>query len=191
LPDGILDFLGISHITGSNTVEWMTRHSALPLVTAGQKPVFIPARDELRAVLADNFDPRTIVCLPQEIRSAVLATNRATALIKDLRFGSQRISFTVSADQPAIVVIAQSYYHSWTARANGKPLPLWRANYAFQGLQVPAGNTEVVLTYRDKQFATGAGVSGAAALLCIALWRRPSRRAAETSETEKNAPEAG
>jgi hypothetical protein len=175
-PTGIMDFLGVTHVTGSNIVDWVPRSSAMPLVTTGQQPIFVPAQDELRAVLADNFDPRKIVCFSEGLRKSAQVTHASRAVIKDLNFESQRVTFKVTAEAPAMVVIAQSYYHGWKAHLNGAPAPLRRANYAFQAVQVPAGDNEVVLLYRDNRFLLGGIISAATALLCVGLWRKPAQQ---------------
>ena len=41
------------------------------------------------------------------------------------------------ADQPSLVVAAQTFYPCWKASVDGQPARLWRANYAFQAVQVP------------------------------------------------------
>ena len=146
----------------------------MPLVTAGPRPIFIPRQDELRAVLADNFDPREIVCLPQHLRAAVQATNQSRATITDLQCAPQRLAFKVAAEEPAMVVLAQSYYHAWKARVDGRGAPLWRANHAFQALQVPAGEHQIVLIYQDRRLFAGAIISTIAVVVCLLLWRRRS-----------------
>ena len=146
----------------------------MPLVTAGQRPIFVPSEEELRAVLADNFDPRTIVCLPQHLRTAVQATNQTRATITDLQCVPQRLAFKVAAEEPAMVVLAHSYYHAWKARVDGRPAQLWRANHAFQALQVPAGEHQIVLIYEDRRLFTGAIISAIAAVACLLLWRQGS-----------------
>lgn len=74
-----------------------------------------------------------------------------------------------------MVFISQSYYHDWKAQVDGKPAPLWRANYAFQAVEVPAGRHEVILVYKDKMFRIGALLAAWAALVCIALWFMPAK----------------
>ena len=51
--------------------------------------------------------------------------------------------------------MAQAYYHPWHAYVDGKPTRLWRANYAFQALEVPAGNHQIQVVYEDKAFKIG------------------------------------
>ncbi|MDB6021048.1 MAG: hypothetical protein JWQ04_905, partial [Pedosphaera sp.] len=53
------DFLMISHLSNpTNAVDWITRDSFQPLVTAGQKPVFVTPTNELNALVDGRFDPR-------------------------------------------------------------------------------------------------------------------------------------
>ena len=58
-----------------------------------------------------------------------------------------------------MVVVAQSYYPNWHAFVNNWPARLWRANYAFQALEVAAGRHEVTLVYEDKLFHWGVIIS--------------------------------
>jgi len=48
----ILDFLGVTHVTGGNAAQWNRRSSALPLVTAGQRAEFVaPFEPPMRRLL--------------------------------------------------------------------------------------------------------------------------------------------
>ena len=44
---------------------------------------------------------------------------------------------------------------------------MWRANYAFQAVQVPAGRHELILEYRDRHFLVGCAITSAALLICL------------------------
>ena len=55
------DFLGVSHISNAtNALAWDTRNSFLPLITAGQKPVFASDEETL------NIDPQPRACSPSQ-----------------------------------------------------------------------------------------------------------------------------
>jgi uncharacterized membrane protein YfhO len=69
-----------------------------------------------------------------------------------------------------MVVVAQAFYHPWRAYVDGARVPLWRANYAFQALEVPVGQHEVNLVYRDRNFHYGLVLSLASLFICGALW---------------------
>jgi uncharacterized membrane protein YfhO len=65
-----------------------------------------------------------------------------------------------------MVVVAQAFYHPWRAYVDGAPVRLWRANYAFQAVEVPAGRHRLELVYEDKTFRAGSAVSLATLLGC-------------------------
>ena len=90
----------------------------------------------------------------------------------------------ISAPAPAFLSISQTDYPGWYATVNGKTARLYRTNYAFQGIAVPAGRSRVELTFQSRTLLYGAGISALAVLLgfCVAgrsLYGR-SRIASET-----------
>jgi uncharacterized membrane protein YfhO len=66
--------------------------------------------------------------------------------------------------------VAQAWYPAWHAYVDGQPTRLWRANYAFQALEVPAGRHQIEIVYQDKKFYTGCVISIATLLACAAIW---------------------
>jgi hypothetical protein len=161
------DFVGIA-MTGNptNAVDWIGRDTFLPMVTAGQKPVFADSAATLAVVGSARFEPLNVVYLPLEAQGRIQATNAASARIGPLQFAPQRLGMEVEAAAPAMVVVAQAFYHPWHAYVDGKPTPLWRANYAFQALEVPAGKHQVRLAYEDRGFVCGCIISLCCVLGC-------------------------
>jgi Bacterial membrane protein YfhO len=165
----LLNFLGVSQISATNTLfAWRERKNSLPLATAGQRPIFADASETLKKLNSAGFDPRHTVYLPLSARGKVTVTNASDAKITSQQFSAQQAHLTVEASAPALVVIAQAYYHDWRAFVDGKPVPLLRANHAFQALQVPAGKHEVTLRYVDWMFRFGAAISALTLLGCLA-----------------------
>ncbi len=171
------DFLGIS-LTGNptNAVEWVSRSSFLPLVTTGQRPVFADDPTTFAALGDTGFDPLHIVYLPLEARGRLQATNAASARVVSSLFSAHRLAVEVETEAPAMVVVSQAYYHPWHAYVDGRRTPLWRANYAFQALEVPPGKHQVSLVYEDRSFTYGGIVSLASLLGCGAVWIRGAGR---------------
>ncbi|MDB6021520.1 MAG: hypothetical protein JWQ04_1377, partial [Pedosphaera sp.] len=116
------------------------------------------------------FDPRHIVALPEEIRGEVHVANETAAKLTSPQFSARRLQFDVETATPAMVTVAQTFYYPWHAYVDGKSVPLWRANHAFQALEVPAGKHSVSLVYEDRQFFAGAIVSVASLLICAVTW---------------------
>ncbi len=167
-PAPLLDFLGVAQLSATNTLfGWQERKTFLPLATAGQQPIFADDQESLEKLGTADFDPRHTVYLPLSTRGKVTATNASAAEITSQQFNAQRIHLTVEAPAPALVVIAQAYYHDWHAYVDGRPVPLLRANHAFQALEVPAGRHEVTLRYEDWMFRLGAMISALTLLGCL------------------------
>jgi hypothetical protein len=173
-----------TNISPTNIFEWTIRPGPLPLVTAGQKPAFLEPRATLERLASPDFDPRREVFLPPAARPFISASNAARAEILSTSFKAQQIDLQVKADTPTMVVAAQSYYHPWRAYVDGQPVTLWRANYAFQALEVPAGRHRVELVYHDKLFLLGTIISLATLLGCVGRWLGFSAR---MSGTERDA----
>ena len=154
------DFLGISHINSpTNVLEWVKRDSALPLLTIGQKPIFAGPEETLRDVLSAEFDPLKVIYLPVEAREAVGAEATPNARLVSWQMSSRGLRAEVQTEARTMLAIAQTSYHPWQAYVDGKPVPLWRANYGFQAIEVPAGAHRVSLVYLDRAFWVGAGIS--------------------------------
>src|SRR6185369_4085950 len=79
---GLLDFLGVAYVTAPERKDqWRARKSFLPLITAGQRPVFASAEVTLEAIAREDFNPRMTVYLPEDSRSIVSVTNAADVQI--------------------------------------------------------------------------------------------------------------
>jgi uncharacterized membrane protein YfhO len=61
---------------------------------------------------------------------------------------------------------------------DGQPARIWRANYAFQAIEVPAGRHQIQMAYEDTNLRTGLIFSLLGLLACAGLWRVSRRRAA-------------
>ena len=115
------------------------------------------------------MDPRF---LPLAARRSISATQQTAARVLDTRFANQSISIQTEAPAASLVVISQTHYPAWKAYVDGRPATIWRGNYAFQALEVPAGRHHIQLVYEDKKLLAGAVLSGLGLLACAGLWRR-------------------
>jgi hypothetical protein len=174
----LLDFLGVAQATVPDKgLEWAPRASAMPLITTGQQPVFADDRTAFEALSQTNIDLRQVVFLPLDARESISATQQMGKEDFEASFANQRILIKTAAPGPRLVVISQTYYPAWKAYVDGRPTKIWRANYAFQAVQVPAGHHSVTLVYEDTKLLVGAGLSGVGLLACAGLWWRSRSRA--------------
>ncbi len=181
LPTGLMDFLGVSQLSSSEAYwQWNSRTSALPLVTAGARPFFAGETETLSALAKPDFNARKIVYLPAETRSQTTVVSNAQIEVLTSNFGSQNVQTEVVAREPALVVVAQTFYPEWKAFVDGRPAQILRANHSFQAVEVSAGRHNVRLVYHDRMFQTGLIISGFTFLLSgfCWVWRLKTRTAA-------------
>lgn len=169
--DHLEDFLAVSQTVAPGSIyNWIPRTNYVPIVSIGQGPVFADAETAFKAINQTNVDFRKAVYLPPEAKAQVTAKRESEARIVSKQFSPNKNTIQVQTPNPAMVIVSQAYYHNWQAQVDGKPVPLWRANYAFQAVEVPAGTHTVTLLYRDRLFWFGTVLAGVAALVCAAFW---------------------
>jgi hypothetical protein len=169
---GLEKLLCVSHRTArGKTGEWIETPTQL-WISGGQKPMPASRADTIQALLAPEFDPSDVVYLPVEIAPE---TNLArTVEIRDVNWTAHKITFTTKAEKPAWLVLSQTFHEGWSAKANGAPAKLVRADHAFQGVLAPAGETHFELVYREPHFAAGVALSAVGALVAALLvFKRP------------------
>jgi len=171
------DFMGVSQITAPDEFfHWQARKTFLPLVTAGQQPVFLDNTNTFCALGQNSFDGSKIVFLSPGAKPLVTATNQTKARVLNSKFTTQRVDIEVETSEPSLVVVAQTWYHNWRAYVDGRPVPLLRANHAFQAIQVPTGRHSIRLAYEDRAFQFGAAVSVCMAVNCFIFLRLLRKR---------------
>jgi hypothetical protein len=80
-------------------------------------------------------------------------TARLTAMVPD------EMKYSVESEKGGVLVFSEVYYPGWTATVDGQEVELGRVNYALRALRVPAGQHEVVLTFRPKTLTLTNGVA--------------------------------
>lgn len=78
----------------------------------------------------------------------------------------EQITIQVTAPQPGITVLADSFDPGWKATLDGQATIVFRANGLFRGVATPAGTHEIVLCYRPTPFRIGAAITIVALALC-------------------------
>jgi ribosomal protein L34 len=130
-------------------------------------PEALPATNEAmwRNLVRPDWAPLTtasVVGLRRRMRGS---TGRAVLQSRDAT--SER--WHVSAQAGGLLRISGNYFGGWTAREDGRPVPVYRADGIFRAVVVSPGRHEVVLTYRNPSEARGRwlGLVGLAAIVAL------------------------
>ena len=93
-----------------------------------------------------------------------------------VRADGSRLLLHASMQSAGWIIVSEAAWSGWRASSGGNPLKLHFADRAFLGMYVPAGDHDIVLSYRPKAVTTGALASIATAvglvLFAIVLRRR-------------------
>ncbi|MHC4712584.1 MAG: hypothetical protein ACYTAN_04840 [Planctomycetota bacterium] len=87
------------------------------------------------------------------------------------------LTVEVDAARPALLFLADNWYPNFRATVDGDPAPIWRANYGYRALPVPAGAHTVRFTYVPTEFYLGLAMT-VIGLAVLAVIRRLRRGAA-------------
>lgn len=142
------------------------------------------SREEVLARMArGDFDPRETVLFEDSPSASLhLASpgdvEDASASAKILLYEPDQVLVRAHLKQPGYLVLLDTYYPGWKASAQGRPLPIMRADYNFRAVALPAGRFDVRFRYEPASFSLGVLLSFCSAALLLAVWkRRPHKRA--------------
>ena len=116
-----------------------------------------------------DFNPGRVAILEEDpgLPHAPQDSGRAKVSIEN--YASNEVRMLTDASGPSLLVFCENYYPSWKAYVDGQPSKLYRADYTFRAVPLPAGKHEVILRFESKQFRQGAMVSLLALLTLAAV----------------------
>lgn len=82
-------------------------------------------------------------------------------------FARNRLALTIDAPAAGVLVVNEAWGPGWTARVDGAPTPVLRANYLFRGLLVGPGRHAVELEYGPPRLRAALAVYAVTALLVL------------------------
>ncbi len=90
----------------------------------------------------------------------------------------EQVVAELTTSTAGLLVVTDLHYPGWIAEAEGRRLPILRADGWFRAVALPAGTHRVVFRYRPVSFYAGAAISAAALMSMLLLWLRgePVRR---------------
>lgn len=116
--------------------------------------------EALRAVFSTDVDLHNTAILTRSTSVPLgTAADRSAESVSIARYLPTRMELRVRALAPAVLVLSELYADGWEATANGRPVLVRRANGVFRALEVPAGESIVLLRYRPRPFLAGAALS--------------------------------
>jgi len=161
---------------------YMVQEDARRLIHISNEVVFLINKFDWKQVHeADPAEfagwPRTYEDLAAQVEAGLRVVQpevRGLPPIEILEHSSTRYLLALQRPTPSYVVISQAWFPGWKAYVDGQETPVWRANYGFNAIAVPAGEHQIEFVYRPDSLRWGLWIGAAAALLgVLGLLRLP------------------
>ena len=111
----------------------------------------------LDLVADPSFPARDTVVLEDPGPVSPAGHSSGEARLRD--YQNQFVRYETSSAVPGYLVLLDSYFPGWTAKLDGKPVPILRANYAFRAVEIPQGIHTVEFQYKPLSFYAGLTIS--------------------------------
>ncbi len=170
LPPPGMNHPNLEEVTREGDRVLYRNKSVLPRAFLAEDYEVIGDREALLSrLLDDGTDLRRTVFLEEEppIEIGGDGPGNLTTPVTWLEKGPNRYAVRAEAAKPSVLFLSNNYLPYWKALVDGEPAKLLRANYAFQGVALPAGSHEVSITYRSGPYEVAKAISIAATAFLI------------------------
>jgi hypothetical protein len=156
--------VSLYEVPGDNPFAWVTPGAAKA-----------PDETALNVLLDQRFDPRRITILDTSVKVVAQAPQ---TLPEPLRLpvhtsGYAPGRFTLELARPAPqgswLVVSENYFPGWTARADGREVPVHRADFVLMGVELPAGTRRLDFSFADPAYGPGKATTLVATALAVLL----------------------
>lgn len=123
----------------------------------------------LEEVLGEDFDPKEEVVLEEKVPLEVRPPgNQGRAEIKSYK--EQMVEVETESEKDGFLVLSDTYYPGWKATVDGSSTKIYRANFDFRTVGVPAGRHLVKFTFEPTYWRLGLWISaGTLAVVLLGL----------------------
>jgi hypothetical protein len=143
----------------ANGAAWLARDIRL-----------VGSPDEEIAALGEADLKRTAIVDRSFMQAAITTPMDTTATIELVDYRINRLTYKYSSLTQQLAVFSEIYYpEGWTATMDGQPLDYFRADYLLRAALLPAGEHEIVFSFRIPHFETISAITLACNILIFLL----------------------
>ncbi len=116
---------------------------------------------EVLSKLCDGHCEGDDVVLVEGMASLPVRTSESGSggTVEIAQYEPEQVRLKVTAPTDGFVLLRDTYCPGWHAYVDGERAPLYRANFLFRCVPVPAGEHDVLFRYRPRSFTIGAVIS--------------------------------
>lgn len=128
------------------------------------------ANEEIDALT--DFNPQTTVFIDKRFEADMKDKqiySDSTASVKLISYNPEKMIYKSQSGKDGFGVFSEIYYpHGWEATIDGKPAPILRVNYVLRGLFIPAGEHEIVFTFKPRSITITETIAWSTMVLVLA-----------------------
>ncbi len=147
----ILDIMANGDFDPAKVVLLETEAKLTPSIPLSPPDAGIPDPQDVQAWLEGNPD-----------------SSPGTAEIVNDR--STEVDVHTSSRRNALLLLTDSFYPGWKALVDGRPAPIYRADYLFRAVPVPPGEHVVRFVFQPESFELGAAISVLTLSALLVFW---------------------
>lgn len=93
------------------------------------------------------------------------------------KYSENEVIINIDSEKEALLFLSDAYFPEWNAYIDGNKSEVYRANYAFRAVGVPAGARSVVFKYEPQSFELGKwitfiSISGGLIIIAVARFKK-------------------
>ncbi len=170
-PGAAVDVPGVQTVYRGADATVVANAGAVPrALVAGRVHVAAGEGEETGALLEAGFDPRRdVVVRRDELPPAFDAARAGGGSVRVVEEQNARVALRARLARPSVVLLDDAWAPGWSVRVDGQPARALQADVVLRGVAVPAGEHEIVWSYRVPGLRAGAALS-LLALLATLAW---------------------
>jgi hypothetical protein len=137
---------------------------AAPLPDRPNVLASLKTTDFRRRVLLESFD--------REVTSSAASASPGQPSFRPVAIQEYRpnqVTLDLDGSEAGYLVLADIWFPGWTCTVDGRPTPIYRANFLFRAVELPAGARQAVFTFAPASYSLGKAISGWATLAVLGL----------------------
>ncbi|MFH1233300.1 MAG: YfhO family protein, partial [Patescibacteria group bacterium] len=185
-----LNLLGIKYIISKRDLsKWFSETSKDVYENNNAYPRFILSKESavekdpkkiLHFLDDPNYNPEEIIYIekdcpttslesPSRDSSGAPSNEALQNVVKIVKYEEEYIKLEIENGNNKWLLANEIYYPGWQAKIDSKPIEIYKANYTFRAIPIPAGKHIIEFIFKPKSYLIGKTISLFAVLILIIL----------------------
>lgn len=123
-------------------------------------------QESLQVIQSGSFDCNHEAVIESTDSLALSSKEPGRQSVRLYRPSAERVIIHSACEQATLLVLTDTFFPGWSARVDDNPVQIYRTNYLFRGVFLPAGAHKIVFSYRPLSVFAGIALA-ALCLLCL------------------------